>query len=327
MVNVVVPLMSFRNALKAVAAHSPSSVLFAPGADLQLAAADGYSAAVAVVPIMDREDGDAEPFRLRVTDLQAVLAVFKPPRDKTMASAAMLRLRLDRPPRPGDEDLPDQDVTEAGPREGDATDEVFGDRVITSADQLFATRELRLPAEEQSGALDVRAIVAGLLGAPDDEGGTDIGLSASSLADLRTASQALGKIPFIRIARGSTSPILIATVGPDFIGAYTTSRPPGYDQDVPEPAGHRDVWAGRLRGLTLADEAEEFLEAAAEQFAAALRELIGDTTSDCTDDDSADPMDGQEAFDLEDPEYDSTDEVGGWPVRRPKTIHEDNQED
>ena len=325
MVNVVVPLLPLRAALKAVEAHSSGSVVLAPGGDLVVSASDGFGAAVAVVPILDREDGEADLVEVALPDVAATLAVFKPPRNKRWAAQAVVRLRLDRPdPGPGEPSGDDEES--AGEPDAPAP---FGDLVIAPADGLFAMRELRFPVGAPASPVDVRAVVAGFLRGDDHEGDVDFGVAPSSLAALRVASSAFAAPPFLRLVEGMLSPVVVATVGPDFVGIYATSRPVGFDSDLPEPTGHRSGWSARLAGLTVSDEVEAFLEESAERFEAALRKLLGEDADADEDEDGAGeedggPIVGQEELDLDtltdedEDEDEGPEEVGGWPITPPR---------
>lgn len=247
------PLHPLRTALAAVKPFADPKqddvdvVRLHPGDVMHVYATDGFAAALAAVPISERDTDLADPISFAVGDVEKILAVFKMPADRDRWGNAAVRVD----PTQGDE------VT------------------ITDASGLFDGNSLTLPAHS-TGLPDVRRMANGWLRSPVYREGGDWGVSQRFLGQLNGAAKTYGHPPFLHQRDRVPAPWWVATIGSAFVaGAMPVSPEMFGETETPEPVMWRRKWSDGLAGVGPWDDSLNSLYTQVVDAVASLRTATG----------------------------------------------------
>lgn len=222
-----IPLFALRQALQAVKPFADAKddelgyVRLHPTTTLTVYATDRFAAALADVPITERDTDLAEPLDLAVGDVDKVLAVFKMPGDKDQWGNAAVQISPAR----------SDDVT------------------IVDASGLFEGQSLTLPAH-QATVPDVRRMVNAWLRELEYREAGHWGASQRFLMQLNAASKTFGEPAYLHQREHRPTPWWVATIGDSFIAGAMPVKPDMFGEtDTPLPVHTHRQWRNKLAGV------------------------------------------------------------------------------
>lgn len=222
-----IPLFAFRQALLAIKpfadpkADDYDIVRLHPADTMHIYATDQFAAALAEVPITERDTDVADPIDIAVGDVEKVLAVFKMPTDKDQWGNAAVRISPAR------------------------SDEV----TIVDASGLFEGQSLTLPAH-QATVPDVRRMVNAWLRELEYREAGHWGASQRFLGQLNAASKTFGEPAYLHQREHRPTPWWVATIGDSFIAGAMPVKPDMYaETDTPMPVHTHRQWRNKLAGV------------------------------------------------------------------------------